>query len=243
LKLIQLNIWGGRLQHQLADFLIDEQPDFICLQEAISFNQEDAAVFLTIENIQKNNNLKYTAIAPVFSFVLIKCVARFSNCIISSFPIRKSETIFTHLEHQENFDFNEHNSNVRNFIHAVIDVNGQTYNLLTHHGYHIPDHKNGDAETLRQMKQLGEYIGQLNGPVILTGDFNLAPHSESLEVINSRLTNLSLAHHLKTTRTSLTHKTEVCDYVFVNDDIKVNKFYASDKIVSDHKALVLEFEI
>jgi endonuclease/exonuclease/phosphatase family metal-dependent hydrolase len=215
LKLIQLNIWGGRLQHQLADFLIDEQPDFICLQEAISFNQEDAAVFLTIENIQKNNNLKYTAIAPVFSFVLMKGVARFSNCIISSFPIRKSETIFTHLEHQENFDFNEHNSNVRNFIHAVIDVNGQ----------------------------IGEYIGQLNGPVILTGDFNLAPHSESLEVINSRLTNLSLAHHLKTTRTSLTHKTEVCDYVFVNDDIKVNKFYASDKIVSDHKALVLEFEI
>jgi endonuclease/exonuclease/phosphatase (EEP) superfamily protein YafD len=113
---------------------------------------------------------------------------------------------------------------------------------LTHHGYHIPDHKNGDEETLRQMKQLGEYIDSLDGPIILTGDFNLAPHSESLEQINARLINLCTQHRLKTTRTHLTHKTEVCDYIFVNNKVSVKSFQASDEIVSDHKALILEFD-
>jgi endonuclease/exonuclease/phosphatase family metal-dependent hydrolase len=242
-KLIQLNVWGGRLQNQIANFLKEERPDIVCLQEAISFNQEDAAVFLTIENIQKNSGLDYAVVAPVFSFNLMNGVAKFGNCILSRFPIQKSEIVFTHLEHKENFDFNEHNSNVRNFIHTDIKIKGRIYNFLTHHGYHIPDHKNGDEETLHQMKQLDEYLDQIKGPIVLTGDFNLAPHSKSLEQINKKLTNLSIKHHLKTTRTPLTHKTEVCDYIFVNDEVKIKDFYASDEIVSDHKALILEFDI
>ena len=243
MKLVQLNVWGGRLQSQIANFLAEQQPDVLCLQEAISFNKDDAAVFITIENIQKANQLQYAVIAPVFSFNLMNGEARFGNCILSRFPVQKSEIVFTHLEHQENFDFNEHDSNMRNFIHAVIKDESRAFNILTHHGYHIPDHKNGDKETLRQMKQIGQYIDQLGGPVILAGDFNLSPYSRSLGQLNTRLTNLSIKHHLKTTRTSLTHKTEVCDYIFVNKEIKVKKFYAANEVVSDHKALVLDFDI
>jgi len=77
----------------------------------------------------------------------------------------------------------------------------------------------------------------------LAGDFNLSPHSESLKIINGRLTNLPLKYRLKTTRTLLTHKTEVCDYLFVSKDITVNDFYASKKLVSDHLALILDFDI
>ena len=132
---------------------------------------------------------------------------------------------------------------MRNFVHAVVDLNGQKLNLLTHHGYWIQEHKNGNPETLRQMKQLGEYIDDLDGPVILTGDFNLAPDSESIGLINQRLTNLSTKYKLTTTRTNLTHKKEVCDYIFVSDDVKVKSFKASDEVVSDHKALILEFDV
>jgi endonuclease/exonuclease/phosphatase family metal-dependent hydrolase len=241
LKLIQLNVWSGRLQYQIADFLKVHKPDILCLQEAISFEKEDAAAFHTIENIQKAEDISYSVMAPVFSFNLMNGTARWGNSILSRFPINKSEIIFTNLEHQDNFDFNDHESNVRNFIHAVIEINGKKYNLLTHHGYHIPNHKNGDLETLRQMKQLGELIDSLNGPIILTGDFNLAPHSESLEQINKRLVNLTVKNRLRTTRTQLTHKTEVCDYIFVSLDVKVENFTASEDIVSDHKALILEF--
>jgi endonuclease/exonuclease/phosphatase family metal-dependent hydrolase len=243
MKIIQLNVWAGRLQNQLLGFFEKEQADILCLQEAISYDKEDAAVFTTIENLQSRFNLKYSVIAPVFSFKLMNGSAKFGNCILSRFPVQKSEVIFTNLEYKENFDFNEHNSNVRNFIHIVIKIKEQEYNFLTHHGYHIPDHKNGDAETLRQMKQLGEYIDRLKGPIVLTGDFNLALHSESLNQINKRLTNLSSKYHLKTTRSTLTHKTEVCDYIFVNKEVKTKNFRVSDELISDHKALILDFDL
>jgi endonuclease/exonuclease/phosphatase (EEP) superfamily protein YafD len=93
------------------------------------------------------------------------------------------------------------------------------------------------------MHQIADYITTLSGPVILAGDFNLAPHSESLEVINKQLRNLSVEFKLETTRTFLTSKVEVCDYIFVNGAVKVTKFLALEDIASDHKALVLEFDV
>ena len=35
----------------------------------------------------------------------------------------------------------------------------------------------------------------------------------------------------------------VCDYVFVNDKVKVNNFKVDENAVSDHLALVLDFDI
>jgi endonuclease/exonuclease/phosphatase (EEP) superfamily protein YafD len=83
----------------------------------------------------------------------------------------------------------------------------------------------------------------LSGPVILTGDFNLVPGSKSLEPLNKMLRNLSIEFRLSTTRNQLTHKNEVCDYIFVNDKVQVKQFEASDALISDHKALILDFEI
>jgi endonuclease/exonuclease/phosphatase family metal-dependent hydrolase len=243
MKLIQLNVWAGRLEKQIAGFLRDEQPDIVCLQEAISYPQKDSGFFLSIENMQQLSGLSYSAIAPVFTFRFQGSSAKFGNCILSRFPIQKSEVVFTYLEHVNDFDFNTHSPNVRNFIHSVVKTPEGACNVLTHHGYHIDAHKNGDTETLRQMKILADYTKSLSGPVILSGDFNLAPHSESLESLNDHLTNLSISHRLKSTRTPLTHKTEVCDYIFVNKSVNVNHFTASDELVSDHKALMLEFTL
>jgi endonuclease/exonuclease/phosphatase family metal-dependent hydrolase len=243
MKLIQLNAWGGRLDRQITNFTRQEQPDILCLQEATSYPVEESGYFASIENIQASGELSYAALAPAFSFQYQRSTARFGNCILSKQPIQKSEIIFTHLEHKDNFEFGTDSANIRNFVHATIELNGQPCNVITHHGFWINEHKNGNEETFRQMRILGEYIDSLAGPVILTGDFNLAPHSESVELLNKRLKNLSIAHNLKTTRTPLTHKTEVCDYIFVNDAVKVKDFHASDELVSDHKALILEFDL
>jgi endonuclease/exonuclease/phosphatase family metal-dependent hydrolase len=243
MKLMQLNAWGGRLEPQIGDLLKDEKPDIVCLQEASSFAGQDTGLFITIEAIQSQFNLPCIAFAPAFSFNFMNGTAKFGNAILSRYPITKTEVVFTHLEHKNNFVWSEDSSNMRNFVHTVIDVEGDACNVLTHHGFWVPDHKNGTPETLEQMRQLAGYIEQLEGPVILTGDFNLAPHSESLEQINGLLENLSIANNLPTTRTELTYKTETCDYIFVSDSITVENFTALDKIASDHKALTLEFTI
>lgn len=240
---MQLNAWGGRLEPPIARFIEQQKPDIICLQEVISFQRGQTGLFIPLESIQSQANLPFISFAPVFSFPYMKGMARFGNAVLSRFPIQKSEVIFTYLEHKDDFMFGEDDNNIRNFIHAVIEINGVACNVLTHHGYWIHEHKNGNSETFRQTKLLADYIKNLEGPVILSGDFNLVPGSGSLESLNNQLTNLSVKHKLKTTRTLLTVKTEVCDYIFVNDSVKVKSFRALDDVISDHKPLLLDFEL
>jgi endonuclease/exonuclease/phosphatase family metal-dependent hydrolase len=243
MKLLQLNAWGGRLEPQIRELIKTQRPDIVCLQEVISFEGDRTGLFITIENIQKECGLPYVAFAPVFTFNLMDGKAQFGNCILSRNPITRTEIVFTHLEHKDDFVWDKDSSNMRNFVHAVVEINDIPTNVITHHGFWIPDHKKGNATTLEHMDVLADYISNLNGPVILTGDFNLEPSSESLKRLNESLTNLSVTHKLKTTRNNLTHKTETCDYVFVNDMVKTGDFEALDDIASDHKALVLEFDI
>src|SRR5690606_16544092 len=120
--------------------------------------------------------------------------------------------------------------NIRNLQHATFRVEGTSLHVLNHHGHHIRQHKNGDAETVRQCGMIHDYIEKLDGRVVLTGDFNLAPDSESMKQLNITLTNHCIETGLLTTRTPLTHKAEVCDYIFTNDQVSVQDFRALDDL-------------
>ena len=241
MKLLQANIWGGRLEKQVLELLKAEQADIVCLQEAISL-PGDGGLFVTIEQLQERCSYAYVYTSPVFSFGFMGKEAHFGNTILSKLPLLETDTTFTRLQHKANFSFDDDDYNVRNLQHASVVIGDRTLHILNHHGHHIPSHKDGDRETERQCSIIAEKISKLDGPIILAGDFNLAPHSKSLEKINQILTNLSIEAGLETTRTQLTHKKEVCDYIFVNDDVQVQSFRALDDIASDHKALILEFD-
>ncbi len=242
MKLLQLNAWGGRLEPQILQLLNAEKPDILCLQEAIEIKGGNGGLFVSVEEMQAALNAEHVYMSPVFTINHMSRKADFGNCIISRFPVKENQTIFTGREYVPNFDFLDSDANMRNLQHVIITLdNGTDLHILNHHGHHIHQHKNGDDETMKQCGMIADYVKKLSGKIILSGDFNLAPHSESLEQLNVLLKNLPLEAGLTTTRTVLTHKTEVCDYIFVNNDVKVLSFKASDEVVSDHKALVLEF--
>ena len=242
MKLLQLNAWGGRLEKQIVQLLKEQSADLVCLQEAIS-TKGDGALSVTVEQLQKYANYGHAYCSPVFSFHLMNKDALFGNAILSRLPLATAETIFTNQQFKADFDFDSDDYNIRNFQHVTFNLGNHTLHVLNHHGHHIHQHKNGDEQTLRQMNQIAQYILKLEGPIILTGDFNLEPESSSIGVINLILRNLSSEYGLKTTRTQFTPKMEVCDYIFVSDEVKVSDFKALDDLVSDHKALILEFEI
>ena len=98
----------------------------------------------------------------------------------------------------------------------------------------------GDSETFRQCTMIADYVKTLEGEVVLAGDFNLAPESESLELLNSILINHAKESGVTTTRTPLTHKTEVCDYIFTSKGLTPSNFKVLTDIASDHAALVIE---
>lgn len=241
MKLYQLNTWAMRLEKVIFASIASQAPDVLCLQEVTSVPSGEVAVFGRLENLQTRfPEYKYCFFSPVFSFKTMSRATDFRNAILSKLPIVDSQTIFTRDEHLADFDFVKHDYNIRNFQHATVKTSSGPVHILNHHGHHVPGHKRGDAETSRQMAMILNFVKDINGPLILAGDFNLSPASKSLAGLNRQLINLSLKYKLKTTRTSLTDKKEVCDYIFVDKKTKVKHFAMLPETVSDHAALVVE---
>lgn len=239
MKILQLNIWGGKLGKQIISLLNDEQPDVICFQEVVKLPTQDTLFFTALAEFEALGFQSF--FSPVFGFNLMNHTAEFGNAILAKSNFTKTETVFTRKAYVNDMDMLDKDYNIRNLQHVVIQCDTGNLHILNHHGHHIHEHKNGDEETMRQCKIIADYIQTLNGKVVLCGDFNLAPQSQSLEQINSILINQVLKSEVTTTRTPLTPKTEVCDYIFTSKEIDVKQFKVADKIVSDHAALILEF--
>lgn len=242
MKILQLNIWGGKLGKQIIDLIEREKPDVVCLQEAIVLPHEGTLLFTQFADIQSETKFEHSYFSPAFGFTMMNHRADFGNAVMSHTPFVNTKTVFTGGDYNPTIDLVDGDFNMRNLQHVIIDNGGKKINILNHHGHHIRQHKMGDAETLRQCEMIVEYISKLEGGVVLTGDFNLAPESESLGKLNVILTNHAMESGVTTTRTPLTHKTEVCDYIFTSKELKTAGFKVLPDLVSDHAALVIEVE-
>jgi endonuclease/exonuclease/phosphatase family metal-dependent hydrolase len=240
MKILQLNIWGGKLGKQIIELLLREKPDVVCFQEALQFPGDENLFVTTLEQITAATSFPHSFFSPSFSFKLMKRNAEWGNAIISRTPFLEKQAQFTRGEFTNDFDILDGDYNMRNLQHVLVEVDGKRIHILNHHGHHIMQHKNGDGETMRQCRIIADYVKELEGSVVLTGDFNLSPQSESLQQINNVLVNQCLVNKVKTTRTLLTHKTEVCDFIFTSQDIQVQNFAVFEDIASDHSALSIE---
>lgn len=243
MKLLQLNAWTLRLSTNITDMITKEAPDIIAFQE-IPDSTIEIGLFSTLTKFKDRVRFHHVYFSPVYSFQYMSGMIDFGNAIMSNLPLYDKNTVFTNLEYKANFSLQEDSYNIRNFQHIVTEnEDGKKFHIINHHGYHVPQHKRGDDFTMKACRQIVEYARSLDGPVIITGDFNLEPESESLAVFAPYFRNLSTEYNLKTTRNFLTSKSEVCDYIFVSDAVEVEDFYASSVIASDHQGLVLDFDI
>jgi len=243
MKIVQVNIWQGKLGLQIMDFLKAVKPDFVCMQEVNDLpGRAGYKFFATLNELKEAGGFDHSFLSATYTSRYMERKLRYGNAIMSHLPLTSTETIFTHGEFVENFDITKDDGNIRNLQHVTVEVNGKTLHILNHHGFRIPETKAGNEDTLRSMRTIADVIARLDGPVILCGDFNLAPDSESINVLNSKLRNLSIENGLKRTYTDLSIVNTVCDYIFVNDRVQVEHFEMSDALISDHKALILDFE-
>ncbi len=244
MKIIQLNIWGGKLGQQIIDFFNDEKPDFVCMQEVNDLKgRAGYKFFATLDEIKEGAGFKEAFMSANYSSGYMERQLEYGNAILSNLPFKATKTIFTSGEYKNNFDIVSDDGNIRNLQVTQTEVGGKTLNILNHHGYHLGLNKLGDYRTIRQINMIADTIENLEGPVILCGDLNLSPASDSVKILDKKLTNLSVANDLKRTYNQFSVVNEVCDYIFVNDQIKVVDFKMSDELLSDHKALILNFDL
>lgn len=243
MKILQLNIWGGKLDKNLDDLLRREDADVLCLQEVVHLPGSHSFFFEDLEEIQQISNYDHVHFTPSYECNFMHRTMSWGNAILSRQPFVDTNDLYTYMEKVENFDrmiHTDYNAG-RVLQHVVIKTEKTPLHILNHHGYHLNGHKNGDDETMRQCGMIADYVKTLEGSVVLCGDFNLVGNSQSMEQINSLLINHVNRNNVATTRTPLTHKTEACDFILTSPDIEVQTFRVLDDIASDHKALVVEF--
>jgi len=241
MKILQLNIWGGKLGKQIIDLLNREDADIVCLQEVNQLEGGKNFLFEDLDGLKQKTGYAFSSFHPELGYKFMSRTAKMGLAIFSKKPFLETDEIFTRLKYTENFDLLDGDYNVRSLQRVTVDNNGSKLHVLNHHGHHVHGHKDGDEETLRQCQMIADYVSGLTEPVVLCGDFNLSSDSESLGLINKKLVNYIKDKKIISTRTHLTDKLEACDYIFTTPDIKVTTFQVLDDVVSDHKALVIEF--
>lgn len=244
MRLVQVNIWCGKLGFPLIDFLNAQQPDIVCMQEVSNLPGHAGPLFLTLDEIKAATNFNQAALAPLFAYRFMKRQYQFCNAVVSKLPITDNHVVFTRGRYTEDFDELENDINIRNFQDVSLQIGGKTLHVINHHGHYVQGSKDGNDETMRQMRLLADYIDTVQGPAIVCGDFNLVPSSPSLDQINQKLVNLPVKYGIDNTYSNSVHVNHVvCDYIFVSHDVKVNSFKVAEELVSDHKALLLEFDL
>lgn len=244
MKVIQLNIWHGKLGDLVIEFLKKERPDLVCMQE-VNAVRDDATygVFTPLQKIQEEAGFEHSFFSPVFSYHFQNRTAQFGNAILSRLPLEHQETVFVHNDYQENFDGTEHDYNIRNLqLCKVKSANGTDITLVNHHGYHIKNPQ-GDNQSVKAMEKVANTVLALSGPVIFCGDFNVSPDSPAMQPLQAlNLRNLTAEQSIPTTLSRL-HFLEhpvPCDYILVSPDVPITSFKAADQTVSDHRPLILE---
>lgn len=244
MKIVQLNIWMGKIEGQLQRFFENTDADVICMQEVI--NSDDATLhvsrlwFETSRILKANPEFKYYKYFPNWSTNIVNGTMQMGNFVISKIPIVSTDSIFVNGEYTENVVLVEKPSN-----NTAVDIvrleNGIT--VVNHHGFWRKSPV-GDEDSIRVFKKVGEVVEPLakEGPLVMCGDLNIINASPAFRSLDF-LRDLTDENKLETTLSGMKFDGKVpCDHILVNDEIEVKDFGVIPEIVSDHLALYAEIE-
>ncbi|MFH1597503.1 MAG: endonuclease/exonuclease/phosphatase family protein [Patescibacteria group bacterium] len=263
MKFISLNV-AIKIDNsqKVAEFIQSEQPDIVAFQEIIRhFDDSVFDMYQSKSKIEKiiGPGLPYSFFGPQwFAYADIKNnkVCRDfggkieqGNEVISRFPIKRAANEHYHKSYEDssdrtNFHTDDH---ARSVAIVELDVAGQPLQILTLHGLYTRDKKD-IPRTIKQSKYIIEAAKRKKNPTIIAGDFNLLPDTKSIALMEKEFSNLIKEYKITSTIPKFDHGTEttkkgVLDYIFINDQIKVNDFQVRETDISDHLPLILDFDI
>ena len=246
MKLIQLNIWQGRLLTNLNKLLDREKPDILCLQEAFTAEQMVATperLFNSLDLVQERAGLPYRFFSPTFSSTYSGVPASFGNAVLSRQPIKDMKTVFTGGNYVPDYNPSTFDINIRNLQLARITVNGIDLTIANHHAHWVIDPL-GDETSVEKMHIVKTELSSVHGPLVFSGDLNVKSESPAMRVFDGMLEDLTASHHVDSTLSTAGKVTGVaCDHILISPDIVVDRFEVLDDLASDHLALLLDFSI
>jgi endonuclease/exonuclease/phosphatase family metal-dependent hydrolase len=255
MRIIQVNGWLGQLNGPLSRFIQEQTPDIVCLQEALLPLGEYLPTFRDqydyISKLQSVGRLTHISFAPSWGYELTECLINVGNVILSKYPLTNTNQIHVNNSYFVAKRVTDYQPNTRTLQSALVSLpNGSKLAIANHQAYLAGQNARGDDESVNKMRLAARFLAELPRPMIFCGDLNVNPDTPTIQALDGLgLRNLTAETGIKTTLSEAhqapieDRNSVVCDYIFVSREIKVTNFSVAEEIVSDHKALILEFEI
>jgi endonuclease/exonuclease/phosphatase family metal-dependent hydrolase len=242
MKLISLNIWGGNVREPLLEFACNHAHiDVFCLQEVyngaqVKMSTDDKEPCLDVFSrllgqLPEHRGFFRAATQDNYGIAML---------IKNDVEVLGEGEVTIH--HNPNYP-GRGPTHSRILQWLTCRSGEKVYSIANVHGLWNGQGKTDTPERIAQSKKIKDFLNTLDTPIVLCGDFNLRPDTESIKIVSVGMSNLIETYGIESTRTNLYDKDEkFADYVFTSPQIQVNRFEVMPDVVSDHAPLLLDFE-
>ncbi len=253
MRIITLNTWGGRAgKSELLNFFkqYEDTTDVFCLQEIWSAPYEhlegSAAGGKAIDHEQimvyglqeiseaLPNHTAYFRPHHLDNYGLLMLIRK-------DLPVIEEGEVYVYKEkdYKPEGDVGNH---ARNIQYIKTEDKGEPVTVINFHGLWNGQGKTDTDDRILQSQKIIDFTQTVKGNLVLCGDFNLLPTTESLQMIErAGYKNLIKEYGITSTRTSYyTRPEKYADYIFTSQEIQTLKFEVLPEEVSDHSPLLIE---
>ncbi len=258
MKLISLNIYGGKIFENLMPFIHEHHPttDFFCFQEV--YDSPHAIVSRgTRMNILKTLKETLHEFECFFNptqdridddgAVEFESLMGQATFVRRPLSVQKHGFVFVYRE-RNSMQGDDWNTLPSGFQYIQTRIAERPLTIVNVHGIVMPGDKLDTPARIVQSEKIAEFLKAVKGEKIVCGDFNLDPKTESIKLLEKNFRNLISEFRIPATRSMLNRAkyppNEVqlfADYMFVSQGIDIKNLRVPDVPISDHLPLVLEF--
>ena len=242
LKILQINVWSGRIRDGLTRYISEGDYDVVCMQEAVWDEKQTGFLDLfidTVDKIKTSANFEFDFRSKNYGIGLlgggVQCER--GNVILSKIPFKTTEEKVIFGDYDIATDIFNFRDAIDKHRYTAQKVVGLV--ILNHHGYWLKDPL-GDEVSVRCMRLVADMVRNESMPVVMCGDLNVIPESRAMRELDF-LTDLTSVNDVKTTLMNVRFVKDVaCDHILVSEGISYKNFRVMDTYASDHKALAVD---
>lgn len=249
LSIMSLNIWGGKQLVELSEYLSKNQDiDIFCFQEIFSKTLQKDSIKKGILKLESRDSVD---ILEKIQSLLPNHTYHFEEIIPESYGmaifVKNNISVSGHGKQNiyQNTAYNGHDpSHSRCLQWLSMTKNGSEFCVFNIHGLWNGKGKGDSPERILQSQEIVEFSQKFNAPVIIAGDLNIMPETESIKILEKNNINLIKKFNITSTRSKFYKKSErFADYIFIPHNTQVHNFEVVDKSVSDHLPLVAKINL
>ncbi len=259
MKLISLNIWGGRAYDPLTEFIKESarDTDVFCFQEVFSSSSSTKVsrgthtnILSDFSEVLKGYNVffaptqdGYDCEGPV-DFEVTMGPATFTK---KSIRVLSWEDIFICGE-KNSVKPDDPATVPAGMLCTRIQADSKSYVVCNIHGFAYPGTKLDTPERLGQSLKIKGFLEREKAEKIICGDFNLMPETQSIKMLEENMENLIKKFKITSTRSRISpyfgtpEEQQFADYMLVSGGVRVKDFQVPDVAISDHLPMILNFE-